>query len=98
MAHRLPRHAPAAPTSCSSGADFTWQGHDEMDEASGDGFAELDAHGSLSGEIRFHNGDESGFKACPWRLLQQPASFAVPLTLPSQRDAALPLPQGESGK
>jgi len=44
-----------------------------MDEASGDGFAELDAHGSLSGEIRFHNGDESGFKARPWRLLQQPA-------------------------
>ncbi len=48
------------------GADFTWQGHNEMDEASGDGFAELDDDGSLTGEIRFHNGDESGFKASPW--------------------------------
>lgn len=51
-----------------------------MDEASGDGFAELDAHGSLSGEIRFHNGDESGFKARPWRLLQQPARAESELT------------------
>jgi hypothetical protein len=48
------------------GADFTWQGHNEMDEAGGDGFAELDDDGSLTGEICFHNGDESGFKARPW--------------------------------
>jgi hypothetical protein len=40
--------------------------HDEMDEASGDGWAELQADGSLTGEICFHNGDESTFKARPW--------------------------------
>lgn len=45
------------------GTEFTWQGHDEMDEASGDGFAELEDDGSLTGEIHFHNGDESTFKA-----------------------------------
>jgi hypothetical protein len=28
--------------------DFTWSGHDEMDEASGDGWAELLADGSLT--------------------------------------------------
>jgi hypothetical protein len=48
------------------GADFTWQGNDEMDEACGDGWAELQADGSLSGEIRFHNGDDSTFIAHPW--------------------------------
>ncbi len=49
-----------------SGVDFTWQGHDEMDEASGSGWARLDPEGTLSGEIRCHLGDESGFKARPW--------------------------------
>lgn len=51
---------------CRYGADsvdFTWQGFDEMDPASGDGDAALDEGGLLVGEIRFHNGDESGFKA-----------------------------------
>jgi hypothetical protein len=48
------------------GGDFTWQGHDEMEEASGDGFAELEDDGSLTGEIRFHNGDQSTFKARQW--------------------------------
>jgi hypothetical protein len=47
-------------------ADFTWSGHDEMDEASGDGWAELQANGSLNGEICFHNGDESTFMARQW--------------------------------
>lgn len=46
--------------------DFTWAGHDEMDEASGDGFAQLEPDGSLTGEIRFHLGDESAFKARRW--------------------------------
>jgi len=49
----------------SDSVDFTWSGHDEMDEASGDGWAELQADGSLTGEICFHNGDESTFKARP---------------------------------
>jgi hypothetical protein len=49
-----------------SGVEFTWKGNDEMDEASGDGWAEVQKDGSLNGEIRFHNGDDSTFKARPW--------------------------------
>jgi hypothetical protein len=37
-----------------------------MDEASGDGRAELQKDGMLKGEIRFHNGDDSTFKARRW--------------------------------
>lgn len=46
--------------------DFTWQGSDEMDEACGDGDAELDEDGLLTGEIRFHGGDHSTLKARRW--------------------------------
>jgi hypothetical protein len=55
--------------SCSYGPEdigFTWQGSDEMDPACGDGDAELDESGFLVGEIRFHGGDESAFKAHRW--------------------------------
>src|ERR1700722_17861723 len=45
---------------------FDWDGNDEMDEASGDGWAERQADGSLIGEIRFHAGDEIAFTARPW--------------------------------
>jgi hypothetical protein len=48
------------------GVEFTWEGNDEMDEASGDGWAEIHKDGSLEGEIRFHNGDDSTFKAESW--------------------------------
>jgi hypothetical protein len=37
-----------------------------MDPASGAGEAELDEDGLLTGEIRFHNGDDSAFKARRW--------------------------------
>jgi hypothetical protein len=47
-------------------AEFTWEGHDEMDEASGDGWAELDDNDTIHGEITFHRGDESTFKARRW--------------------------------
>jgi hypothetical protein len=47
----------------STAVDFTWQGHDEMDEGSGEGLALLEEHGSLSVEFSFHNGDEANFKA-----------------------------------
>jgi hypothetical protein len=50
----------------SAAADFTWQGADEMDEASGDGLALLEDDGSLTGEISFHRGDEATFKAKKW--------------------------------
>lgn len=48
------------------GVDFTWEGSDEMDEASGEGWADLEEDGSLTGEISYSNGDETGFKARPW--------------------------------
>lgn len=39
-----------------TGLDFTWEGNDEMDEASGDSWAELQKDGSLKGERRlFHS-------------------------------------------
>jgi hypothetical protein len=44
-------------------AEFTWEGNDEMDPVSGDGWAELDQDGTINGEISFHLGDESTFKA-----------------------------------
>lgn len=49
-----------------SRVEFTWAGNDEMDEASGDGWAQLQKDGSLKGKIRIHNGDESTFKARRW--------------------------------
>ena len=45
---------------------FTWQGFDEMDEASGDGSADLEDDGTLEIEIRFHLGDEAILKARKW--------------------------------
>ena len=50
----------------SDGVRFTWEGFDEMDPASGAGSATLEPDGSLTGEIRFHRGDESTFKARRW--------------------------------
>ena len=45
--------------------EFTWEGNDEMEEASGDGWAELQEDGSLEGEICLHNGDDIPFIARP---------------------------------
>jgi len=47
--------------------DFTWVGHDEMDEASGRGSAEIGKDGKLSGRIYFHMGDDSSFVATRFR-------------------------------
>ena len=43
--------------------EFTWEGNDEMEEASGHGWAELRPDGSLEGEICLDNGDEIPFIA-----------------------------------
>jgi len=48
------------------GVDFTWEGCDEMDEVSGEGWADLEEDGSLTGEFSYRNGDETSFKARPW--------------------------------
>jgi len=42
---------------------FTREGFDEMDEVSGDGYAELLDDGSIEIEFAFHNGDEADLKA-----------------------------------
>lgn len=46
--------------------EFSWGGSDEMDEVSGDGWAELREDGALEGEICFQNGDETPFIARRW--------------------------------
>lgn len=43
--------------------EFTWDGHDEGDQAQGRGWAALAVDGSLHGRIYFHLGDDSGFRA-----------------------------------
>lgn len=45
---------------------FTWEGSDDMDHACGDGDVQLEEDGTLTGEIRFHRGDESAFTARRW--------------------------------
>ncbi|MEB3188934.1 MAG: hypothetical protein VKL42_01150 [Snowella sp.] len=42
---------------------FTWEGQDEMDEASGSGWIKLGKNQELEGFIRFHSGDDSHFNA-----------------------------------
>lgn len=42
---------------------FGWQGNDEMEPATGDGWAELRDDGSLEGEICLLNGDDIPFIA-----------------------------------
>jgi len=43
--------------------EFAWDGNDEMDEAFGDGWAELQPDGTFKGQICFHGGDEANFIA-----------------------------------
>ncbi|CAH2405079.1 hypothetical protein [Mesorhizobium escarrei] len=51
---------------------FSWQGNDEMDEAQGNGWAEIQPDGSINGQICFHGGDEAA-SSFTSGLLQQPA-------------------------
>ena len=49
---------------CDSNAvQFNWQGNDEMEPASGDGWVEFQDDGSLKGEICLSNGDNIPFIA-----------------------------------
>ena len=47
--------------------EFDWEGNDEMDEACGHGWAELQPNGSLEGQICFRGGDDAHFTARPWK-------------------------------
>lgn len=42
--------------------EFTWDGNDEMDPAQGRGWATIEGN-EITGQIFFHQGDESGFNA-----------------------------------
>jgi hypothetical protein len=43
--------------------DFTWDGNDECDEASGSGWLMLKSADEAEGSIKLHGGDRSGFLA-----------------------------------
>jgi len=43
--------------------EFTWEGNDECDPASGSGWVRLKEKDILEGEFRFHMGDSSTFLA-----------------------------------
>src|SRR5215210_4455390 len=45
------------------GIEFSWEGNDECDPASGRGWATLALDGSLEGRIFLHLGDDSSFRA-----------------------------------
>ena len=60
--------------------DFTWDGHDEGDPASGRGRVSLQPDGSLAGHIYIHHGDDSGFKAVPFEDDEPPTAKSSPKT------------------
>lgn len=45
--------------------EFSWQGSDESDDASGRGWATIESDGTMTGRIYFHQGDNSAFIATP---------------------------------
>ncbi|MGH7263386.1 MAG: hypothetical protein ACREMB_00835 [Candidatus Rokuibacteriota bacterium] len=63
-----------------SSVDFTWDGNDEGDPASGRGWVNLRKDGSLTGHIYFHQGDDSGFEAIPFEDDEQPTAKSSPKT------------------
>lgn len=52
--------------------EFSWEGNDEMDPASGRGWAVLHGKNEIEGMLFFHFGDESAFKAMK-RNVRKPA-------------------------
>jgi hypothetical protein len=45
------------------GVEFSWEGQNECDRASGRGWAALSDDGSLTGRMFLHLSDDSGFRA-----------------------------------
>jgi hypothetical protein len=60
------------------GPDFTWDGNDEGDPASGRGWVLLRQDGSLTGHIYFHLGDDSSFTAIPFEDDGRPTARSSP--------------------
>lgn len=65
--------------------DFTWDGNDECDPASGRGWLHLQEDGSLTGHIYFHQGDDSAFKAIPFEGDEPPTAKPSPRTKRGRR-------------
>jgi hypothetical protein len=60
--------------------EFIWPGNDEMEDACGDGWAELQPDGILKGQICFRGGDEADFttkSSATSSLLAEKAEVAV---------------------
>jgi hypothetical protein len=55
-------------TASGNAVEFTWSGSDEMDETSGEGWAQLREDGALEGQISFLQGDEANFIAHRWDI------------------------------
>lgn len=53
----------ATPRDSRPGVEFSWEGNDGCDPATGRGWAVQERDGSLRGRIYFHLGDDSGFRA-----------------------------------
>ncbi len=45
------------------GIEFSWDGKDDCDDATGRGWATVEGDGSLFGRIYIHGGDDSAFRA-----------------------------------
>ena len=43
--------------------EFTWDGNDECDDASGSGWLEMESRNKLEGKIKIHHGDSSTLAA-----------------------------------
>jgi len=43
--------------------EFTWEGNDECDPASGSGWIRMNGEDEIEGEFRIHRGDNSKFRA-----------------------------------
>ncbi|HEV2921614.1 MAG TPA: hypothetical protein VG673_20610 [Actinomycetota bacterium] len=57
--------------------EFTWEGNDESDPASGRGWAALEEDGSLRGHIYFHLGDAPASGQCVPRMRRSPRRRAT---------------------
>ncbi len=69
--------------------EWSWEGNDEMDPASGRGWAVLQDDGTLKGKVFFHRGDKSGFVAVKKtgpREGDPKRKMVIPLTKPSAQN------------
>lgn len=54
--------------------EFTWEGNDECDPASGNGWFRLESKNEIEGKIKIHFGDSSKFSAKRAKQIRQAAS------------------------